>query len=332
MTLRPFAPSAAVAPALIQTTLASLRLRNRKALNHPVAASAQAHILDCGDGVRLQCWISAPPTPCRGTVVLLHGWEGCHDSVYLLSAACALHDAGWRIARLNLRDHGFTHALNREMFHSARLDEVLAAIRRIGAHVDDAALRVVGFSLGGNFTLRVALQAKEHALPVQECVAVCPAISPYDTVVALDACPGAIRRYFLGKWQRTLLAKEAAWPGQYDFTVYRGLTRFEEIMSAFAEHHTEFGNLEHYCAAYDLSGALPAPQARCTVITAKDDPVVRWQNFGHIEAHPDIPLIATERGGHCGFIEDLRLRSWLNDTLVSLLSGAELPPPGQRSI
>ena len=74
--------------------------------------------------------------------MLLHGWEGSADSTYLLSLAQSLFAAGFEVVRLNLRDHGATHHLNRELFHSCRLPEVVGAVRALArkfpGHADGA--------------------------------------------------------------------------------------------------------------------------------------------------------------------------------------------------
>ncbi len=38
--------------------------------------------------------------------MLMHGWEGSADSLYLLSASQSLFEAGFEVVRLNFRDHG----------------------------------------------------------------------------------------------------------------------------------------------------------------------------------------------------------------------------------
>jgi len=76
----------------------------------PVIAASRQLVLDCGDGVRLMGWYAEPAA---GTVfeparlaVLLHGWEGSAESLYVLSVAQLLYERGFAVMRLNLRDHG----------------------------------------------------------------------------------------------------------------------------------------------------------------------------------------------------------------------------------
>ena len=70
-----------------------------------------------------------------GAVVMLHGWEGDANALYMLSLARRLLARGFEILRLNLRDHGGTQQLNPGLFHSCLLPEVIGAVRRAQQHV-----------------------------------------------------------------------------------------------------------------------------------------------------------------------------------------------------
>ena len=132
-------------------------------------AASVPEVLDCGDGVRLlahhatQAAARAASRP-RALAVLLHGWEGSASSLYVLSLGQYLLDRGFDVVRLNLRDHGDSHHLNPEIFHSCRIAEVVGAVQRLQALHPGQALHLAGFSLGGNFCLRVAARAAAAGL------------------------------------------------------------------------------------------------------------------------------------------------------------------------
>lgn len=316
-----FEPTWPLRHAQVQSALASLRLRNWPRRGHPMARHARQHVLDCGDGVRLMGLHSPQPAARapRGLVILIHGWEGSHESVYLFSTACTLYDAGYSVFRLNLRDHGGTHALNRELFHSARIAEVLGAIRAIGRIDPTRPQFVVGFSLGGNFALRIGLGAPALDLPPELAVGICPSINPGATLKALDQGPKLFHAYFLKKWRRTLLAKAAAWPEHYDFSDVMALSNFLEITTRFVERYTEYGTLDKYLAAYTLvPEVLQASRTPLAIITAQDDPVVPYADFHGLEDRAGLRFLAPKYGGHCGFVENFRLRSWAEKRLLEL--------------
>ena len=115
-------------------------------------AASDELLLECGDGVTLQAFHSSPAKrgrePGKRLAVLLHGWEGSADSTYVLSLAQTLFAHGFEVVRLNLRDHGATHHLNRELFHSCRLPEVVGAVQALARRFPGMPMVLAGFSLG----------------------------------------------------------------------------------------------------------------------------------------------------------------------------------------
>jgi len=151
----------------------------------PLIAASIERLIDCGDGTILQGF-EARAGQAREVTVVLHGWEGSAQSLYVLSLAQTLFERGHDVVRLNLRDHGETHHLNRELFHSCRLPEVLGALREIQAAAGGRALNLVGFSLGGNFMLRAAVAARDARLAVARAIAISPVLDPAGTLAALE--------------------------------------------------------------------------------------------------------------------------------------------------
>src|SRR6201996_3350844 len=106
----------------------------------PMVSAEREMVLDCGDDVRLQCFVSSPPNSTGRPVVILHGWEGSAESLYILSLSQQLFDRGFEVLRLNMRDHGETHHLNQDLFHSCRLSDVIGALRAIQGFFPDEPL------------------------------------------------------------------------------------------------------------------------------------------------------------------------------------------------
>ncbi len=133
-------PSLALRRLVVRRRCASVRERSRPLL------------LDCGDEVRLLA--QHTPAICAnpaGAVVMLHGWEGDVDAMYMLALARRLLVSGFEILRLNLRDHGGTQALNPGLFHSCLLPEVVGAVRRAQQLLRGAAAAPGGFLAGRQF-------------------------------------------------------------------------------------------------------------------------------------------------------------------------------------
>ncbi len=221
----------------LQSMLVSMPVRRgfveRRAVS--MLQTAQEHLLDCGDGVTLQAFHSSPSRAGKaaaaaspGTVVLVHGWEGSSDSLYMLSVAQTLFNVGFDIVRLNLRDHGSTHHLNRDIFHSCLLPEVVGAVKRIQQLFPAKPLHLAGVSLGGNFMLRVAAKAREAGLTLGRVVAISPVLDPVETLHALEHGRSMYHWYFIRKWNRSLVKKQAAWPDYYNFAEFLRMTSLRD--------------------------------------------------------------------------------------------------------
>jgi predicted alpha/beta-fold hydrolase len=313
----------------VQSLLISLPFRQRFVARRaaPLLATSEEHLLDCGDGVRLQCFVSSPSRigrPENGKVVVtLHGWEGNSDALYILSPAQKLFEAGFDVVRLNLRDHGATHHLNRELFHSCLLPEVVGAIQRIQAMFPDKPLHLVGYSLGGNFMLRVAAQAESAKLNIAKVVAVSPVLDPDETLHAIENGFTAYHTYFIRKWARSLLKKQAAWPSVYDFAEMVRLASLRRMTDEMVRRFTQFPSLEDYLNGYSITGdRLANLRVPSTVITAKDDPIIPVRGLERLAKSPALSVMVTPHGGHCGFFDRLAGPTWLEQKIVSYLSRA----------
>lgn len=293
----------------------------------PLIAAQREMLLDCGGGVRLQCFRSIPPQGRGCPVVLLHGWEGSAESLYVLSLGQQLFERGFDVLRLNLRDHGDTHHLNRGLFHSCLLPEVVGAIGALQAALDGKPLRLVGFSLGGNFMLRVGAQARAAHLDIAGIVAVSPVLDPSDTLRALESGFVGYSLYFVRKWWRSLLKKQAAWPAHYDFTELRRVRDLRRLTAELIRRFTDFASLEEYLDGYSITGRrLLGLEAPATIITSRDDPIIPAGGLERLAHPPSLRIVVTRFGGHCGFLDRLTGPTWVERRILAELDVAEQSP------
>lgn len=309
----------------VQSVLSSSPLRAIRARRclAAVGATHEPVVLDAGNGVRLQGVHSARPgIEPRGLVLLLHGWEGSVDSNYMRLTAARLLDAGFAVFRLNFRDHGDSHHLNEGIFHSNRIDEVVAAVRAIAARWPMRPMFAAGYSLGGNFALRLALRAHSHDLPLQRVVAVCPLLDPARTMDAMESGLPIYLRYFERKWRRSLARKRTLFPQAHGFADEVLRLRMRALTEWMVLRHTDFATLDEYYDGYSVAGerlrALPIP---VDILMAADDPVIPLREFEQVAGFPSVQVELAAHGGHCGFIENARLdgyaERWVTERLLA---------------
>jgi len=295
-----------------------------------LVAAEKEIVLDCGDEVRLQCFVSSPPNSTGRPAVILHGWEGSAQSLYILSLSQLLFDRGFEVLRLNMRDHGETHHLNRDLFHSCRLSDVVGALRAIQALYPDQLLWLAGFSLGGNFVLRAAAQAGEAGLAIAKVVAVSPVLDPEETLVALEESFPGYQLYFVRKWMRSLLKKQAVWPKVYDFRELGKMSNLRRMTAELVKRFTEFATLEDYLNGYSITGPhLERLRVPSRIITSLDDPIIPAQSLQRLATPAALQLTVTRHGGHCGFLERLSGPSWVERKVVEEFESGATAPQGR---
>jgi predicted alpha/beta-fold hydrolase len=250
--------------------------------------------------------------------VLFHGWEGSVDSTYVLQTGSRLLADGWDIFRLNFRDHGDSHGLNEALFHSCQLDEVVHALGEIARRWPARPLVLAGFSLGGNFALRVAMQTSRLGIPLSYVLAVCPIIDPAVGLFSLEeSAPWFYQAYFMRKWRHSLLAKQKAFPEHRYFEMSEMKQHLRGLTEALVLRHTDFKSLQQYLDGYSVAGdIMQAMQIPATILTARDDPVIPVHSFEQLELPPNIELDIAPYGGHCGFIRDFGMTSFTDDYIA----------------
>jgi predicted alpha/beta-fold hydrolase len=312
----------------VQSMLASTAARRGGVArrSEEVVKAEKEVVLDCGDGVRLQSFHSSPPNSTRKPAVVLHGWEGSAQSLYILSLSQQLYDRGFEVVRLNMRDHGETHHLNRELFHSCRLSDVVGALRALQGMFPGQALNLAGFSLGGNFLLRAAAQAAQGGLNIARVVAVSPVLEPLETLHALENAFPGYQSYFVRKWTRSLFKKQAVWPRDYDFREFARSANLRRMTDELVRRFTEFPSLEEYFNGYAITGSrLEKLEVPARIFAALDDPIIPAHSLQRLARAASLQLTVTRHGGHCGFLERISGPTWVERRIVAELLGVPHP-------
>jgi predicted alpha/beta-fold hydrolase len=308
----------------LQNILSSSHLRRALLLKRHANVLRRSHVitLDCGQSVKLMGELNEQPSgKSKGLVVLMHGWEGSSQSGYMISATGALLQAGFDVFRLNFRDHGDTHHLNRGLFHSALQEEVIGAVKAIQQRWHKKShYFLAGFSLGGNFALRVALKEQCLPEPLTHVFAVCPVLDPVESMQAMENSRHLYERYFVRKWKRSLLKKLAAF-GSYDYGgPLAKMRRLRDMNEYFIPRHTPMKTLEQYFAAYTLTdGRLNGLKAPSTLLFSMDDPIIPEQDIYKLPQLPNLHVDVAARGGHCAFLNTYSLSSWADKRMVATL-------------
>jgi predicted alpha/beta-fold hydrolase len=205
----------------------------------------------------------------------------------------------------------------------ARLDEVVngtGEITRLFPHKKNF---LAGFSLGGNFALRIGLQAPTNGIPLDKIVAICPLISPMHTTENMEKNLSIYHRYFVKKWRKSLLKKIALFPDLGFGDTLCKLNSLSSMNDYFVPNHTDYATPETYLKGYALTEERLADLSIDShIIAAEDDPITLISDLKLLSSLPPLlRLEISQYGGHCGFLNDFRLNSWADQRLGSFFLG-----------
>ena len=237
--------------------------------------------------------------------VVAHGLEGSSARAYVRGMAKELARRGWSVCAWNLR--GCSGEPNRLLraYHSGATEDLDAVVRHVLAS-GAARVAVVGFSLGGNLTLKWL--GDLGADVGQRVVAGAGVSVPVDlagaarTMEALDR--QVYMRYFRRSLVRKLDEKAARFPTAPDPAAARRMLTF----AAFDAHVTaplhDFDSAEDYWARASALPVLAEIRVPTVLVNALDDPFLAPTCFPRAvaEASPHLTLVAPRYGGHVGFV------------------------------
>jgi len=309
-------------PAGIQTTLASAGMRAWG--KNPMVDAARETILTTADGVRLLGRMSRQPRPHnKGLVILLHGWEGSSESTYIRTTGRFLFNRGFDVFRLNLRDHGPSHHLNTGIFYAVLLEEVFDAVRQISEAEYGRPVFLAGFSLGGNFALRIVRHCATQPIGnLKRIISISPVLNPDKATDRIDNSR-YILKYFLKKWRRSLAIKQRLYPKHYDFSAIMNVDNIREMTERLLARYSTYDSARDYFKGYTLiNDDLQAITLPTTIITAKDDPIIPVEDFYDLHTSDATRLIVQPYGGHNGFLEGWRLNGWYEKVMAEAFENA----------
>ena len=314
-----FEPPLYLRSAHLQTICNSQGPRRWRAQRLQRDLSTEVLTLEAVDGTRLLADFDRASETNGGLAILIHGWEGCSRSAYIVTTAARLLAGGYDVLRVNLRDHGDSHHLNRELFNSTRSPEVASALERWVATRDYERIFITGFSLGASFALRIAAD-RGGEIGLAAAIGICPPVDPANAMRALNNGFFAYERYFFRRWRNSLRRKLEHFP-DYDYTDALAAARsLDDLNAYFIPRYTEYASVDEYFAAYAIIGdrlaglAMPA-----WLIAAQDDPILPAADLDRIDAIDNLTIETHRHGGHCGFLENLAARSWVEKRLLELM-------------
>ena len=317
--LNPFQPLPLCRSGWAQTVVATV------GADRPVLRSLPEDLwrVSLADGDDLVMVESRPPTwnPSDRIIMLVHGLSGCYRSNYMVRLAHKFYRRGLLVVRVNLRGSGPGAGLAALPYHSGRSDDTRTVLRALADRYPHAPVTQIGFSLGGNITLKmIGEDGAKQSGNLDSAVAVSPPADLVSSSMRLRSSGWFFDRYFVNRIRHLMgdLRSEIGW----DDVVSRvdgGSVRLHDIDEHFVAPMWGFaGAMDYYHQASSLP-LLPEVRIPTLILCAEDDPVVDSTKLSDIGLHEAVDLVLTPHGGHVGFlgtVDGTRSVRWMDELVL----------------
>lgn len=290
----------------------------------------QRRLFQTEPGVQVLVESQRPDRPARGEIVIVHGLESSGEAGYMRGLSQAALEAGYAVHRFHMRTCGGTEALSRTLYHSGMTGDLEAVLRALAAEGRAPAF-LAGYSLGGNVVLKLAGELSAGAAPLLR--AVCAVSVPIDLEASCRRIAQPDNRLyewrFVRRMRRRLCATGFCRPS--DFQGVRTIRDVDERITAPA---FGFRDARHYYESQSCAVFLDAIRVPTLIIQSRDDTMVPFETFDHpaFRTNPSLRLLATEHGGHVGWVARGQPRFWLEPVILEWfaqnagINGRSAPP------
>jgi predicted alpha/beta-fold hydrolase len=204
---------------------------------------------------------------------------------------------------MDLRGTGAGLALARGCYNAGRSEDVRAALAEVHRWSPDSPLLLLGVSLGGNISLKLAGELPVFPVPGLRRVA---ALGP---PIDLEHCSRLLARPSNRLYEHSFLnllvaearQRQRLFPDLPPLRLPRRLTMrlFDDLYTAprcgFADALDYYGR----ASALPLVGRIPLPTL---ILTARDDPFIAVEPFEGLRAPENVAVHIAPHGGHLGFV------------------------------
>ncbi|WPJ97658.1 alpha/beta fold hydrolase [Coraliomargarita algicola] len=258
-------------------------------------------------------------------VVITHGLEGHSRSHYCQGMAAACQQAGWDVLAWNFRGCSGEPNHQLQSYHSGATGELQIVLEHIFANTAYEQLALIGFSLGGNLTLKYI---GEHGTSIDPRISGAVTFSvPCDLASSAQRLEHWQNRIYMARFMRTLRQKvrEKAqrFPDQLcldGLATMRTFAEFDDKYTAPIHGFTDANDYWTQCSCRHLLDKIALPTL---LVNALDDPFLTPACYPHQAAaiNPKFTLETPPHGGHIGFVTFAdRGRYWSEKRAVAFLN------------
>jgi len=236
-------------------------------------------------------------------VIISHGLEGNSRRAYVNGMANAFYKNGFDVLAWNYR--GCSEEINRQLrfYHSGATDD-LDHVVKFAISRDYDEINLVGFSLGGNLTLKyLGEQGDSISSHCKKAAVFSVPMHLHSSCIQLSRSSNWIySQRFLRSLKKKIIAKAKLYP-ELDVSNLKNVTSLLEFDDQYtAPLHGFKDAIDYYTKSSSLH-FLSNIKVPVLIVNALNDPFLSKECYPihDLKHHPHVIFETTKEGGHCGF-------------------------------
>ncbi len=241
----------------------------------------------------------------RQLVIISHGLEGSSDSPYIKGMSKAFGANGWDVLAWNYRSCSGEPNRQAHSYHSGATHDLSLVIQHAIKKNKYDKIGLVGFSLGGNLTLKYLGEQNTYLPNIIERAVV------FSTPTNLGAASkhlstGFNKVYtdnFLVSLTKKVKIKAKLMPEKFDLSLLKKIKTLSDFDEFFTAPLHGFKSANDYYTQCSSAQFIPLIKIPTLIVNALSDPFLpnECYPFDLTRHHPNVYFEASKRGGHVGF-------------------------------
>ncbi|GAA4407764.1 alpha/beta fold hydrolase [Nibrella viscosa] len=239
-------------------------------------------------------------------VILTHGLEGDSRRQYMMGMAGLFAGNGWDVLAWNCRSCSGEMNKAFRLYNHGDIDDIGDVIRHALRTRRYKTVALVGFSMGGNITLKyLGVHGREVPDVIRRAVAISAPTDLRASACLLDRPSNRLyRNRFMKKLVRKLRQKAALFPGTLDMQKLKEVAVWRDFDDFFSAPVNGYRDADDFYAQASAVNFMPGITVPSLVLNAQNDPILspECSPAWLAETHPNIYLETPRSGGHVGFL------------------------------
>lgn len=235
-------------------------------------------------------------------VIISHGLEGSSTRGYVKGMARLFFNNNHDVIAWNYRSCSGEMNLQPRFYHSGATEDLDTIVRLALQKYED--LILIGFSLGGNLTLKY-LGETIRSKQIKKAVAISTPLDLHKGAINLSTPFNKIYEIrFLRSLKSKLKRKKQQYPDQIDLSHFRKVKTLFDFDDYYTSQLHGFENAMDYyqkCSSINFLEGIKIPTL---ILNAENDPMLTNESLDTslADENRNIAFQLTKYGGHCGFV------------------------------